>query len=112
MNWVGRHKLLSAVIATVVVVAFANSGSGTEDDQPTAVAPQSEAAFSDDEPESSPEPAPQKKPKNAKKTFVVVHVIDGDTLDLDNGRRVRLAGIDAPERGQCGSKRARNTCAT
>jgi endonuclease YncB( thermonuclease family) len=39
----------------------------------------------------------------------VVHVVDGDTLDLGNGRRVRLAGIDAPEVGQCGYKRARKT---
>jgi endonuclease YncB( thermonuclease family) len=35
----------------------------------------------------------------------VVHVVDGDTLDvvLNNGRheRVRLIGIDTPERGEC-----------
>lgn len=30
---------------------------------------------------------------------VVRYVIDGDTLDLDDGRRVRLLGIDAPEAG-------------
>ena len=35
-------------------------------------------------------------------TFVVVNVVDGDTLDLDNGERVRLVGIDTPERGECG----------
>lgn len=29
----------------------------------------------------------------------VRYVIDGDTLDLDDGRRVRLLGIDAPEAG-------------
>ncbi|MFN9717983.1 MAG: thermonuclease family protein [Planctomycetota bacterium] len=29
----------------------------------------------------------------------VRYVIDGDTLDLDDGRRVRLLGIDAPEMG-------------
>ena len=35
-------------------------------------------------------------------TYVVVNVVDGDTLDLDNGERVRLVGIDTPERGECG----------
>ncbi|WP_172655888.1 thermonuclease family protein [Demequina maris] len=32
----------------------------------------------------------------------VVKVIDGDTVRLANGARVRLIGIDTPERGQCG----------
>jgi endonuclease YncB( thermonuclease family) len=31
----------------------------------------------------------------------VVNVVDGDTVDLDNGARVRLIGIDAPEVGSC-----------
>ncbi|OGW90511.1 MAG: hypothetical protein A3D28_05480 [Omnitrophica bacterium RIFCSPHIGHO2_02_FULL_63_14] len=30
-------------------------------------------------------------------TFLVTRVIDGDTLELRNGERVRLIGIDAPE---------------
>lgn len=30
----------------------------------------------------------------------IVRVIDGDTVVLDNGERVRLLGIDTPERGQ------------
>lgn len=30
-------------------------------------------------------------------TFRVVHVIDGDTIVLENGRHVRYIGIDAPE---------------
>ena len=41
-------------------------------------------------------------------------VIDGDTLAIDTGTRVRLFGIDAPERGQpcrdggdCGAARRR-----
>ena len=49
------------------------------------------------------------QPEKRKKTYLVVHVVDGDTLDLRNGKTVRLAGIDAPEVGQCGYKRARNT---
>lgn len=35
--------------------------------------------------------------------FRVTHIVDGDTLDVDDGRyRVRLLGIDTPERGECG----------
>ena len=37
--------------------------------------------------------------------WAVVEVIDGDTIDVTDGRRterVRIAGIDAPERGECG----------
>jgi micrococcal nuclease len=30
----------------------------------------------------------------------VFRVIDGDTFELTNGQRVRLLGIDAPEKGQ------------
>jgi len=32
---------------------------------------------------------------------VVANVIDGDTLDLADGTRVRIVGIDAPESGAC-----------
>jgi len=32
----------------------------------------------------------------------VVRVIDGDTLDLDTGERVRLALVNTPERGEYG----------
>ncbi|MBI4066728.1 thermonuclease family protein [Candidatus Gottesmanbacteria bacterium] len=38
---------------------------------------------------------------------VVVSVPDGDSLDLADGRRVRLLGIDAPERGRCMADEAR-----
>lgn len=41
-----------------------------------------------------------------RRTFTVTHVVDGDTLDLDNGARVRLVGIDTPEQGQCGYESA------
>lgn len=35
---------------------------------------------------------------------VVGHVIDGDTFDLTNGKRVRLIGVDAPELGRFGNE--------
>lgn len=34
-------------------------------------------------------------------TATVTRVIDGDTVVLANGERVRLLGIDTPERGEC-----------
>jgi len=42
---------------------------------------------------------------------VVARVIDGDTFDLDNGDRVRLLGIDAPESGQPFFQQATDTLA-
>lgn len=33
--------------------------------------------------------------------FLVSNVVDGDTLDLEDGRRVRLSGINTPETGEC-----------
>lgn len=37
----------------------------------------------------------------------VIAVPDGDSLDLKNGRRVRLLGVDAPEVGRCFSDQAK-----
>ena len=51
-------------------------------------------------------PAPAPKPKRPKNTWRVVHVVDGDTVDVVSSRgaseRVRVIGIDTPERGECG----------
>ncbi len=40
---------------------------------------------------------------------VVVAVPDGDSLDLADGRRIRLLAIDAPEKGRCLAQEARET---
>lgn len=37
---------------------------------------------------------------------LVTHVVDGDTIDLANGERIRLAIVNTPERGQTGYKEA------
>jgi endonuclease YncB( thermonuclease family) len=39
-------------------------------------------------------------------TAVVSRVVDGDTLKLDSGERVRLIGIDTPEPAACGGPEA------
>jgi micrococcal nuclease len=39
---------------------------------------------------------------NTWQTVTVRHVIDGDTFELTDGRRIRMLGIDAPEAGYHG----------
>ncbi|HIJ98035.1 TPA: thermonuclease family protein [archaeon] len=44
---------------------------------------------------------------NLEGPFLVTKVIDGDTIALNNTERVRLSGIDTPERGVCYYKEAK-----
>ena len=39
--------------------------------------------------------------------FTVIEVIDGDTIKLDDGRRIRYIGIDTPEENKCFSQEAK-----
>ena len=39
---------------------------------------------------------------SATPTGVVSNVVDGDTVDVDGVGRIRVIGIDTPERGACG----------
>lgn len=46
--------------------------------------------------------APPRRTDNSGPRSRVTRVIDGDTVELRNGRGVRLLGIDTPEEGECG----------
>lgn len=50
---------------------------------------------------SSPTPTPSPSFDGDTHTAVVNRVVDGDTVELASGERVRLLGIDTPERGEC-----------
>lgn len=45
----------------------------------------------------SPSLSPSLFPSQASNLFLVTRVIDGDTIELENGERVRYIGIDTPE---------------
>lgn len=47
-----------------------------------------------------------------RETVRVKRVIDGDTVELKNGDRLRLLGIDAPEQGTCYAKEAADVLAS
>ena len=44
--------------------------------------------------------------------LTVTNVVDGDTLDVSTGERIRIIGIDTPERGGCGYDEAANYLAS
>lgn len=46
-------------------------------------------------------PIPTKAPVAAPQKTIVTRVIDGDTIELASGEKVRYIGIDTPERGEC-----------
>jgi len=46
---------------------------------------------------SPPSPVESPTPKLKENTFRVIRVIDGDTIEIEGGVKVRLIGIDAPE---------------
>lgn len=56
--------------------------------------------------------APEPQPTPTEPTWTVTNIVDGDTIDVINSEgtseRVRLIGIDTPERGECGYNRASN----
>jgi len=82
----------------------AEADAAAEEEQPTA-SPTKKLTTA-----AKPTPTPRPRPK-LPSTYLVTHVVDGDTVDLANGQTVRLVGIDTPERGQCGSTEATNNLA-
>lgn len=86
-------------LAALVALALWWSGCSAEPDEtPTEPAPTSETSS----PTSSP---PSELPPDEATATVVVEVVDGDTLDVarhgGDGERVRIIGINAPERDEC-----------
>lgn len=116
-GWMVRHPLITAV-TIIVAIVWAASALGV-----TSAADQDDSKRSDRNAAHRQDPSDRKgnsqdkgaddatgvvtntEPK-PKPTYLVVHVVDGDTVDLGNGETVRLVGIDTPEMGQCGYERA------
>ncbi len=107
------------VVVAALVVWFVASPSGSEE-RPRPEAPRVEAA--PDPPRDRASDAPdgttdgnrsrevqgssRETDQPPPRTWLVVHVVDGDTVDLGNGETVRLVGIDTPEQGECGYEKA------
>lgn len=88
------RKFFSAA-ALILFVSLACSGAGELPSVPTAtVAPPPPAV------PAKPPKAPGSTPPGNLQPATVVQVVDGDTIELVDGRRVRYIGINTPERDQ------------
>ena len=55
----------------------------------------------------SPDQTTESSPSTEDSRHLVTRVVDGDTIELEGGERVRLICIDTPERGQPGYAEAK-----
>ncbi len=104
---------LASLVAALAVAALVLSACGSSSDEEPLIAPSDEEALAEDALENAGPPAPGEEesepPLDADavdevvpdgELVVVARVVDGDTLELDDGRRVGLVQIDAPEGGE------------
>lgn len=108
-NWSKRNKwLATAGIGVVFLFALMSSGGNSAKEQgktaalnsqtevvlkqETAVPAQTEATQVEEQ-----KAQPIEEAATNQETFKVAHVVDGDTIKLDNGQVVRYIGIDTPE---------------
>jgi endonuclease YncB( thermonuclease family) len=96
----GLLVLLGAmVLASAGCVPVQGDAGGT----PTSVVDDATADDPADDP-AADDPADDAVPGSAE--GVVEYVVDGDTLDVTGVGRIRVIGIDTPERGECGFENA------
>ncbi len=80
-----KKRIIAGLIAIIAIMMFAGC---VEEEGPIST------------PMITPSPTATPAPTLETTSAIVSRVIDGDTIKLQEGERVRLLGIDAPERGQ------------
>jgi endonuclease YncB( thermonuclease family) len=97
--------LICFLVVGVLAVALVSACGGEPDAEPAPEPADSSAVVDTGASETAPATTGA-RPRGTR--AVVVVVVDGDTLELRNGKRVRLVQIDAPEAGEneCYSRRA------
>ena len=105
-RWRRKLLLLVGIVVMVVPAACGTESEGAAESSPTDTSvsvPADDVVEPEGEPpppEPPPEPAPPPASEPGKRASAVVgRVIDGDTIELKNGKRVRLVQIDSPELG-------------
>jgi endonuclease YncB( thermonuclease family) len=98
--------ILLSVLALVVAGCVSGQAGPDPVTTPAAIAEPERDLVPDREPLPDREADPDPKPVPDQSGWRVVDVVDGDTLDVrasdGTQERVRVIGIDTPERGECG----------
>lgn len=108
-SWIGKAAIYTgAVLFDLVVIGLAatafsdNTTNVAEHGRPTVAAANQAAATTEAASPTTTDETITEAPTPAPPPLRVHRVIDGDTLDLDNGDTIRLVQIDAPEsKGEC-----------
>ena len=98
-----RHAV-AALLVTLAVALAACSGDEVTAEGDAVAGDTAETESSDTETPTQPQAAPTPQPSTRPRLQAarVARVIDGDTLETADGRRIRLVQIDAPESsGEC-----------
>lgn len=100
----GRHLGLVVAVA-VLAVALAAAIPRLV---PSAPSPTTENPPLPPPPPDPPDPEPAQCPRSVGLCIEtnVTRVVDGDTLEIEDGRRIRLVLVDAPEAGEAGGQPA------
>ncbi len=104
-----RGRTARALVAALLITGLASGCSASvpaATTQPPATATGT-ATATDTDPQGSSTPATSEPTAaapggDATKSGLVTHIVDGDTLDVAGVGRIRVIGIDTPERGDCG----------
>ena len=98
-----RHAVAALLVTLAVGLAACDGGEVTAEGDAVA-GDSAETQASDTETPTQPQaaPTPQAPTRPRLQTARIARVIDGDTLETADGRRIRLVQIDAPESsGEC-----------
>lgn len=105
-EWIKEHKILSIFIS-LVVITFVFVGLSPEDSNQidlTGKVVEESIQKTPEKTEINEQQINDKKqpqePEKQSNYFKVTYVVDGDTLEINTGERVRLICIDTPERGE------------
>jgi endonuclease YncB( thermonuclease family) len=90
-----RKWIIPAVAAVLVVGGL--SGGGDDEDV---------TLSSDEAAAPTTADAVAARPPADEADLIVTKIVDGDTIHLSDGRKVRVLGIDAPDLGECGYEEA------
>ncbi len=108
----GRGVWVVTVVVAVVVVAVAGIYIGITFTPPTSTSPPPPPGDNGNGGEPPPPPPPEQsdcpRSNGLCEEREVTRVIDGDTLDVEGGLRIRLVLVDAPELSESGGTAARD----